>query len=91
MRCFEPQGSRIIRTPIQVPQANGIADRFVRTVRSECLDWLPIANARHLERVLIVFIDHFNGHESAEFSHHSGMRRPNFRTLKVDRHAVLRH
>jgi len=59
---FQAQGSRIIRTPIQVPQANGIAERFVRTVRSECLDWLLIANARHLERVLIVFIDHFNRH-----------------------------
>jgi hypothetical protein len=41
---FEAQGTRIIR-PIQVPEANGIAERFVRTVRSECLDWLLIANA----------------------------------------------
>jgi putative transposase len=59
---FQAQGSRIIRTPIQVPQANAIAERFVRTVRSECLDWLLIANARHLEHVLTVFIDHFNSH-----------------------------
>jgi putative transposase len=34
---FETQGNRIVRTPIQVPEANGIAERFVRTVRSECL------------------------------------------------------
>ena len=53
-------GIRIVRTPIQAPQANGIAERFVRTVRSECLDWLLILNARHLERVLTVFIDHYN-------------------------------
>ena len=57
---FQAQGSRIIRTPIQVPQANGTAERFVRAVRSECLDWLLIANARHLDRVLTVFFDHFN-------------------------------
>jgi putative transposase len=41
---FESQGARIIRTPIQVPEANGIAERFVRTVRSECLDWLLIVS-----------------------------------------------
>jgi putative transposase len=51
-------GSRIVRTPIQTPQANGIAERFVRTVRAECLDWLLILNARHLQRVLLAFRDH---------------------------------
>ena len=39
---FEAQGARIIRTPVQVPEANGIAERFVRTVRTECLDWMLI-------------------------------------------------
>ena len=33
-----------------------------RTVRSECLDWLLILNDQHLERVLTVFADHYNGH-----------------------------
>jgi transposase InsO family protein len=59
---FEAQGARIIRTPVQAPQANGIAERFVRTVRSECLDWMLIANAQHLERTVTVFVDHYNGH-----------------------------
>jgi putative transposase len=58
---FGTQGTRIVRTPIQAPQANGIAERFVRTARSECLDWLLILSASHLERVLSVFIDHYNG------------------------------
>ena len=58
---FEAENIRIVRTPIQVPEANGIAERFVRTARSECLDWLLILNARHLERTLTVFIDHYNG------------------------------
>ncbi len=39
-----------------------MAERFVRTVRSECLDWLLILNQQHLERVLAVFVDHDNGH-----------------------------
>ena len=59
---FEAQGTRIIRTPVQVPEANGIAERFVRTARTECLDWLLILNTRHLERTLAVFVDHYNGH-----------------------------
>jgi transposase InsO family protein len=61
---FEGAGIRIVRTPIQVPQANGIAERFVRTVRFECLDWLLIINARHLERLLAVFSDHYNRHRA---------------------------
>jgi hypothetical protein len=66
-----------VRTPIQVPEANGIAERFVRTVRSDCLDWLLILNASHLEHALTVFISHYNGFRphratgsrTAEWSH----------------------
>ena len=45
---------------MRAPKANAIAERFVRTVRSECLDWLLILNRRHLERVLRVYLDHYN-------------------------------
>ena len=62
---FESQGTRIVRTPIQVPEANGIAERFVRTARPGCLDWLLILNAWHFERALTVFIDHDNGERIA--------------------------
>jgi putative transposase len=47
---------------VRAPKANATAERFVRTVRAECLDWLLIVNQRHLERVLRVFADHYNGH-----------------------------
>jgi putative transposase len=57
---FRTAGIRIVKTPVRAPQANAIAERFVRTVRGECLDWLLILNRRHLERVLCVFIDHYN-------------------------------
>ena len=49
-----------MRTPVRAPKANAIAERFVRTVRGECLDWLLILNRRHLERVLHVYVDHYN-------------------------------
>ena len=55
-------GIEIVRTPFRAPQANGVAERFVRTVRAECLDWLLILNGLHLEQVVRVFIDHYNGH-----------------------------
>jgi hypothetical protein len=48
-----------VKTPIQAPQANAIAERFVRTVRAECLDWLLIVNRRHLERVLRIYVHHY--------------------------------
>jgi putative transposase len=57
---FGSGGIRIVKTPVRAPQANAIAERFVRTVRGECLDWLLILNRRHLERVLRVFVDHHN-------------------------------
>jgi transposase InsO family protein len=51
-----------VKTPVRAPKANAIAERFVRTVRSECLDWLLILNRRHLERVLRVYVAHYNVH-----------------------------
>jgi transposase InsO family protein len=59
---FRSEGVEIIKTPVRAPKANAIAERFVRTVRSECLDWLLIVNRRHLEKVLRVFVHHYNGH-----------------------------
>jgi transposase InsO family protein len=59
---FGSDGIEIIRTPFRTPQANGVAERFVRTVRSECLDWLLVLNEGHLERVLKVFVNHYNEH-----------------------------
>jgi putative transposase len=57
---FASEGIKMVKTPVRAPKANAIAERFVRTARRECLDWLLIVNRRHLERVLRVFVDHYN-------------------------------
>ena len=50
----------MIHTPIHAPRANAYAERFVRTIRAECLDWLLIFGRRHLESVLRTSTAHDN-------------------------------
>jgi putative transposase len=57
---FGTEGLRVIRTPIRAPKANAFAERWVQTVRSECLDWTLILGRRHLERVLGAYVTHYN-------------------------------
>ena len=57
---FTAEGVRVIRTPVRAPNANAYAERWIRTVRAECLDWLLIVGRQHLERVLRVYVDHYN-------------------------------
>jgi transposase InsO family protein len=59
---FASEHIEILRTPFWAPQANAVAERFVRTVRRECLDWLLVLNEAHLKRVLSDFTEHYNGH-----------------------------
>jgi putative transposase len=57
---FRSEAVRILRTPVRAPRANAYAERWVRTVRTECLDWLLIWNRAHLERVLRIYVRHYN-------------------------------
>jgi hypothetical protein len=59
---FKAEGAEILRTPFRTPNANAFAERFVRTVRSECLDHLLVVNEAHLERILRGYARHYNGH-----------------------------
>ena len=55
---FRTEGIEIVRTPYRAPQANGVAERFVRTVPTECLDWLLLLNQQHLEGAVGAFVNH---------------------------------
>jgi putative transposase len=57
---FNAEGIEVIRTPYRAPKANAVAERWVRTVRQECLDWLLIVSRRHLKRVLRIYVEHYN-------------------------------
>ena len=51
---------KVIRTPVQAPNANAHLERWVGSVRRECLDRLLIVGRRQLEHVLRVYIHHYN-------------------------------
>jgi putative transposase len=59
---FHTEGIRIIRTPVRSPRANAFAERFVGTVRRECLDRSLVFGRRHLEQVLTEYFGHYNEH-----------------------------
>ena len=59
---FRSEGAEVLVTPVQAPNANASAERWVRTVRTECLDWLLIVGCGHLEQVLRIYVRHYNEH-----------------------------
>jgi putative transposase len=56
------EGAEVLVTPVQAPNANAYAERWIRTVRAECLDWLLIVSRGHLEQVLRIYVRHYNEH-----------------------------
>jgi len=56
---FASEGYHVIHTPFEAPNANAYAERWVRTVREECLDPILVLNAAHLRRVLLEYIDQY--------------------------------
>jgi len=65
-------GVRIIKTPVRSPRANSFAERYVGTLRRECLDHLLIYGEQHLRRILAEYARHYNEHRS----HQSREQRP---------------
>jgi transposase InsO family protein len=53
-------GTRILRTPVRAPKANSICERFMGSVRHECLDHVLVVGEQHLRRVLAEYVRYFN-------------------------------
>ena len=50
----------VLRTPYQAPRANAVCERFLCSVRRECLDHILILSESHLRRVLLEYVAYFN-------------------------------
>lgn len=75
---FHTEGIEILLTPPQAPRANAFAERWVRTIRRECLDRILIYNTRHLLVVLGEYLAHYNEHRPHQGR---GQRAPDHDTL----------
>jgi transposase InsO family protein len=69
---FAGDGMRIIKTPVRSPRANSVAERYVGTLRRECLDHLLIYGEQHLWQILTEYSRHYNDHRP----HQSREQRP---------------
>ena len=78
--------AKVLRTPIRAPRANAIAERFIGTLRRECLDHLLITGPRHLAAVLREYIEHYNTHRP----HRSLNQQPPARHAPPPRAATVR-
>jgi putative transposase len=92
-------GIRVIKTPVQAPRANAIAERWIASTRRECLDRMLITGERHLRLVLDEYVDHYNVHRPHRaLQQHPPAARPhppawdaNVRVLRRDRLGGLIH
>jgi hypothetical protein len=57
---FQSEGIKIIKTPVRAPNGNAYAERWVRTIREECLDQIVILNQRHLKNVIKEYETYYN-------------------------------
>jgi putative transposase len=96
---FAAVGVRIIKTPVQEPRANAIAERWISSARRECLDRMLTVSERYLRLVLREYVEHYNVHRPHRTlcqSPPAGREHPpamseNVRVLRRDRLGGLIH
>jgi transposase InsO family protein len=82
---FRSEGIRVIKAPVRAPRARAHAERWVGSLRRECLDRLLIVGRRHLEHVVTAYVLHYNEHRP----HRSlGQRPPLTQTPSADQQAT---
>jgi putative transposase len=89
---FRSERVRVIKAPVRAPKARAHAERWVGTVRRECLDRLLILGRRHLEHVLASYTRHYNEHrphrslrQRAPLATAMGSERPIADVIDLDR------
>jgi putative transposase len=90
---FAGNGTRVVRTPVRSPRANSYAERFVGTLRHECLDHVLILGERHLRSTLAEYARHYNDHRPHQGLHQESPRRQSSQTTdittRIERRQVL--
>ena len=81
---------RIIRTPVQAPRANAIAERFVGSIRRELLDRILVINQRHATTVLREYERHYNAHRPHRALGQAAPLRPLHHQATTEIHNVRR-
>ena len=90
---FAGNGTRVIKAPVRAPRANSFAERFVGTLRRECLDHVLILGERHLREVLAEYARHYNGHRPHQgLQQEPPLRQPGHAvdiTARIERRSVV--
>jgi putative transposase len=90
---FVGNGTRVIKAPVRAPRANSFAERFVGTLRRECLNHVLILGEQHLRGVLAEYARHYNGHRPHQGrQQESPLRQPGRAvniTARIERREVL--
>ena len=85
-KVFSSEGIGVIHTPIRATRANACAERWVRTVREECLDHILVVNENHLRNVLREYKHYYNhSHPNQGISQHFPVSGPERSTKGLSR------
>ena len=61
LQFLNTAGVRVVRTPFQAPNCNAYAERFVRSIKEECLNRVVPLGERHLRHTIAEFVAHYHG------------------------------